>query len=136
MNSASATLWVQDTAYVVRSLTQQMNQETSERGDVNAQPTSGEVRLVLDAVPHDVLLPTWAYTPHLAMPARVVFDALDGLSLPLTLLLEEAYCVGFEEHFESNHHGQASHYYVVSIVARKLVKQGVTYVNHWADPAS
>ncbi len=133
MNSAAATFWVQDTAYTVRSLTQHMHQETTERGLVNAQPTSGELRLVLENLPHDVLLPTWAYTPHMALPARVVFEALDGVSLPLTLVLEEAYCVGYEEHFESNGTGQAAHYYVLSVVARRIIKQGTTYVNNWVE---
>ncbi|RZJ57740.1 MAG: hypothetical protein EOO55_02705 [Hymenobacter sp.] len=133
MNSAEATFWVQETAYVVRSLTQHMHQETNDRGLVNAQPANGELRLVLENLPHDVLLSTWAYTPHLALPARVVFEALDGVSQPLTLTLEEAYCVGFEEHFESNGQGQAAHYYIVSVVARRIIKQGVAYVNQWAD---
>jgi hypothetical protein len=133
MNSAAATFWVQDTDYVVRSLTQHTHQETTERGLVNAQPTSGELRIVLENRPHDVLLPTWAYTPHMALPARVVFEALDGVSLPLTLVLEEAYCVSYEEHFESNGTGEASHYYVLSVVARRLIKQGVTYVNNWVE---
>jgi hypothetical protein len=133
MNSAAATFWVQDTDYTVRSLTQHMHQETTERGLVNAQPTSGELRIVLENRPHDVLLPTWAYTPHMALPARVVFEALDGVSLPLTLVLEEAYCVGYEEHFESNSTSQASHYYVLSVVARRIIKQGVTYVNNWVE---
>jgi hypothetical protein len=133
MNSAAATFWVQDTDYTVRSLTQHMHQETTERGLVNAQPTSGELRIVLDYRPHDVLLPTWAYTPHMALPARVVFEALDSVSLPLTLVLEEAYCVGYEEHFEANGTGEASHYYVLSVVARRIIKQGTTYVNNWVE---
>lgn len=133
MNSAAATFWVQDTDYTVRSLTQHMNQETTDRGLVNAQPTSGELRIVLENRPHDVLLPTWAYTPHMALPARVVFEALDSVSLPLTLVLEEAYCVGYEEHFEPNDAGEAAHYYVLSVVARRIIKQGVTYVNNWVE---
>jgi hypothetical protein len=133
MNSAAATFWVQDTDYTVRSLTQHMNQETTDRGIVNAQPTSGELRIVLENRPHDVLLPTWAYTPHMALPARVVFEALDGVSLPLTLVLEEAYCVGYEEHFEANGMGEAAHYYVLSVVARRIIKQGTTYVNNWIE---
>jgi hypothetical protein len=133
MNSAAATFWVQDTDYTVRNLTQHMHQETTERGLVNAQPTSGELRIVLENRPHDVLLPTWAYTPHMALPARVVFEALDGVSLPLTLVLEEAYCVGYEEHFESNGTGEAAHYYVLSVVARRIIKQGITYSNNWTE---
>jgi hypothetical protein len=55
------------------------------------------------------------------------------VSLPLTLVLEEAYCVGYEEHFESNGTGEAAHYYVLSVVARRIIKQGVTYVNNWVE---
>ena len=132
MNSVEAHLWVQETAYAVRSLTQHMHQTTAQNGYVTSTPSSGELRLVLEVQPRDVLLPTWAYTPHLARPARVVFEALDGISSTLTLVLEEAYCVSYEEHFEAGPDGQqASFYCLISVVARRITKQGVAYVNHW-----
>lgn len=137
MNSAAATFSVQEADYVVRSLTQHMHQPTADNGYVTANPNSGELRLVLDVRPGDVFLPSWAHNPHQALPARVVFAALDGVSMPLTLALEEAYCVSYEEHFEANPHGgeQAAFYCVVSVVARRILKQGVEYVNHWPEAA-
>lgn len=135
MNSASATFWVQETSYPVRSLTQHMHQPTADNGYVTANPSSGELRLALEVRPHDLLLPTWAHSPYLALPARVVFDALDHASLSLTLTLEEAYCVSYEEHFEAYPGGQrASFYCLVNVGARRISKRGVEYVNHW--PAS
>ena len=134
MNSAAATFWVQGNSYAVSSLTQHMHQPTAENGTVTAHPTSGELHLVLDVLPRNATLPAWAYAPHLALPARVVFDALDGLSPALTLRLDEAYCVGYAEHFE--HHpapGQSAFYCVVTLVARRIEKQGVAYVNRWPE---
>ena len=132
MNSASATFWVQDTAYTVRSLTQHMHQETTENGSVTSRPTSSELRMLLDVIPGDVLLPTWAYSPDKALSARVVFDALDSGSSSMTLILEDAYCVSYEEHFEPNQAGgNAALYCVVSVVARRISKRGVEYVNFW-----
>ncbi len=134
MNSSAATFWVQDTGYSVRSLTQHAHQATVDNGTVTARPISGELSLVLDVRPRDLLLPTWAYSPHLALPARVVFDALDGVSTSLTLTLEEAYCVGYEEHFEHTPAaGQPSFYCLVRVVARQLLKQGVAYTNAWPE---
>ena len=132
MNSASATFWVQETAYVVRSLTQHMHQATNSNGYITGNPIIGEMRLVLEVQPRDVLLPTWAYNPAMTLPARVVFDALDAGSMSLTLTLEEAYCVSYEEHYESQPGGKESSFYcVVSVVARRIIKHGVEYVNHW-----
>lgn len=102
MNSTAATFWVQETGYPVRALTQHMHQNTDERGREVSRPVSGELRLVLDVRPHDVLLPTWAYAQHKPLAARVVFAALDGLSNSLTLTLDDAHCVSYEEHFETN----------------------------------
>ena len=135
MNSAAATFWVQYTPYVVQNLTQHMHQETNNRGITTAKPVGGELRLTLDFAPHDTLLASWAYDPHKALLACVVFDALDGLSPSLTLELEEAYCVSFEEHFETQPGGrQSSIYWLVSVVARRFTKRGTDYPNAW--PAS
>ena len=134
MNSAAATFRVQGMRYAVRSLTQHTHQATDANGTAAAHPTSGELRLVLDVVPNDVLLPTWAYSPHRALPATVVFDALDGGSQRLTLVLDEAYCVSYEEHFESGGDGAAL-YCVVSVVARTITKQGIAYTNLWPGAA-
>ena len=134
MNTA-ATFWVQSTSYAVRSLTQHMHQETAADGTATRRPTSGALRLLLDVRPHDVLLPTWAYSPHLALPARVVFRPFGDLAQALTLTLEDAYCVGYEEHFEPGHAGGAPAFYcLVNVVARRIRKQGVDYVNPWPLP--
>ncbi len=132
MNSANAHFWVQETAYVVRSLSHHVYQATGENGYVTSTPVCGELRLALNVRPHDVLLPTWAHNPQLALPAELVFDSLDGVSSPLALTLEEAYCVSYEEHFETNPDGEeASFYCIISVVARVMNKRGVAYVNHW-----
>lgn len=135
MNSAAATFQVQGARYAVRSLTQHTHQDTAANGTATAHPSNGELRLVLDVVPNDVLLPTWAYSPHRPLPATVVFDALDGGSQLLTLVLEDAYCVSYEEHFETTPDATAALYCIVSIVARTITKQGIAYTNPWPGTA-
>ena len=131
MNSAAATFRVQGMSYAVRSLTQHHHQETAVDGTATAHPTSGELRMVFDVVPNDIILASWAYSPHQPLPAMVVFESLDGVSQRLTLELEEAHCVSYEEHFEAGGNGPAAHYCVVSVVARTITKQGSIYTNPW-----
>jgi len=49
----------------------------------------------------------------------------------VTLLLENAFCVSYAEHFEPDADGRVAYFCQISIVAEKIDKQGTMFDNRW-----
>ena len=130
MSSFFATLHVGELVVPVLSCSQHVHQNTSIRGLPNSKVYSGELQLQLGLVP-GMLLPHWAYQPAQALSGSVNFASTDGLSPGLMLVFEEGYCVSYEEHFEPGQTGHPALHCRISIVARRITKQGVAYESGW-----
>lgn len=130
MSSFFATLHVGELVVPVLSCSQHVHQNTSIRGLPNSKVYSGELQLQLGLVP-GMLLPHWAYQPAQALSGSVNFASTDGLSPSLMLVFEEGYCVSYEEHFEPGQAGHPALHCRISIVARRITKQGIAYESGW-----
>ena len=117
----------------VPTCSQHVHQSTSIRGLLSSKVYSGELQLQLGLSP-GILLPHWAYQPDLALNGYVRFAAADGVSPSLMLVFEEGYCVSYEEHFEPGLAGHPALHCRLSIVARRITKQGVAYESAWPAP--
>ena len=135
MSSFFATLHVGELVVPVLTCSQHVHQSTSLRGLPSSKVYSGELQLQLNLVP-GVLLPHWAYQPALALSGYVNFAATDGVSPGLMLLFEEGYCVSYEEHFEPGLAGHPALHCRLSIVARRITKQGIAYESAWPAPGA
>ncbi|HLK97992.1 MAG TPA: type VI secretion system tube protein TssD, partial [Hymenobacter sp.] len=82
-------------------------------------------------VPADTALLAWTRNPTQALPCQVRFNAIDMPIPGLILLLENAFCVSYAEHFEPDADGRVAYYCQISIVAEKIEKQGTTFDNRW-----
>ena len=130
MNSFFATLHVGDLSVPVLTCSQHVHQHTDQRGSPSSRAYAGELQLHL-ALPAGILLPRWAYLPHLALDGYVAFAPLDGVSPSLRLEFEEGYCVSYDEHYEPGVPGQPALHCHVGIVARRITKRGTTFESNW-----
>ena len=131
MNSFFATLHVKDLVVPVLSCSHHVHQPTDTRGKPAGLAYAGELQL---ALPPGILLPQWAYKPHLALDGHVAFAGPEGLSSSLRLAFEEGHCVSYEEHYEPGIPGQPALHCRISIVGRRFIKHGTTYESIWPSP--
>ena len=130
MASFHATLGFQGHEYPISVCAQHMHQAWDQHGRPQSKVTAGELTITMP-VPPDTALLAWARNPLLALPCQVRFSALDTPLAGVTLLLENAFCVSYAEHFEPDADGRVAYFCQISIVAEKIDKQGTMFDNRW-----
>ena len=100
MASFSAEVQVDGLVFRVLHCTYEASQGTDHRGQANTKVRRGPVELLLD-VPDNDLLGAWATAPAKRLAVDIVFRDANGSSALETLHLDAAYCVGYQEYFES-----------------------------------
>lgn len=78
-------------------------------------------------------LAAWAKEPFKAISCSVVFSDLDGIGPSMVLALEDAHCVSYAEHFQTDPTGNVSYFLQLGIAAGRITKQGTEFLNHWGD---
>lgn len=117
--------------YEITICTQHMHQDVDHHGRPQSGVYGGEISITMP-VPPDVHLIGWANNPTSAQPCQIRFSAIDSPLPGMVLVLEEAYCVNYAEHFEPDATGRIAYYVQLSIVAEKIHKQGTTFDNRWS----
>jgi|GEM_PF-2370208 len=117
-------------SYPVDICSQHMQQEVDRWGHVLTQTHPGELHLTLPPPP-DVQLVAWAKNQHEGRTCSVVFREINGASPSLVLTLENAYCVSYAEHFQTDHNGHVSYFCQLSIAASRITKHGTAFTASW-----
>lgn len=104
MASFSADLYVAGQRFAVVQCTYGTDQATDGRGRAVAKVRYGPVQLVLDVPDNDLLL-HWANTPQQQLATDILFRQAAGGGAQETLHMAGAYCVGYQEVFESGDQG-------------------------------
>lgn len=120
-------------SYPIDICSQHMQQDTGPRGRPATRTYAGEVHLTMP-VPRDARLVAWAKEQHQGRTCSIVFRELDGIGASLVLTLENAYCVSYAEHFQTDANGHVSYFCQLSITAGRITKHGTAFTNHW-NPA-
>ena len=120
------------TRYPIDLCTKYMQQDVDPRGRPTTRPYVGELHLTLPP-PADVQLVAWAKEPFKAISGSVVFSDLDGIGPSMVLVLENAYCVIYADHFQPDPTGHVGYFLQLSIAAGRITKQGAEFLNHWGD---
>ncbi|WP_046242381.1 type VI secretion system tube protein TssD [Hymenobacter terrenus] len=105
MGATVAELHVAGHRYPITYATYDVHQATDHHGRTIVKVRHGLVELVLD-VPEDAFLEAWANAPTKHAAAHIVFLDSAGGSPVETVSLAGAYCVRYEEVFETGEHGR------------------------------
>jgi hypothetical protein len=114
--------------YEVLHCVYSFEKKTSKEGQIRSDTLSGNIKVILPALPSSELL-RWAFDKREKINGEIVLD--DGYEESLErIYFEEARCVGFRLHYEP---GDNSHNVVtlLTINARRMIIGNVEYTNTW-----
>ncbi|WP_046244423.1 type VI secretion system tube protein TssD [Hymenobacter terrenus] len=118
--------------YLVDVCTQHMHQDVDPQGRPTTRPYAGEFQLILPPPP-DARLVAWAKDPQQALTCSLVFRDVDGIRPSLVLHLEQAYCVSYAEHFQTDDSGHVAFFVQLSITAARINKHGTEFLSTWGQ---
>ena len=110
----------------------EFSQATSERGRVMAKVRSGLLVLHLD-VPDGNQLLAWAADPLKKLSGSVVFHETDRPVVSEQVQFEDAFCVAYEELFESGAAPQGAYRCTLHVSAARLLLGSLAKDNTWVQ---
>ena len=118
-------------SYPIDICSQHMHQDTDFRGHPSTKTYSGELHITMPPS-RDAALVGWAKEQLKGRTCSVVFRELDGVGASLILTLENAYCMSYAEHFQTDPAtGHISYFCQLSITAGRITKHGTAFTNPW-----
>jgi hypothetical protein len=128
MSSFSARFKFDGKEFEVLSCNYSFNQLTDDKGRPASDVRAGHISLTLSAAEDQKLL-DWMADPDKQGKGSIVFYKIDQASTLKEVKFEEAYCVGFSEHFTANTpDGMTA---TIEITARKISIGDVNYEKQW-----
>jgi len=132
MSSFRCILTLADQDFPVVLCTYEFEQATTERGRATAKVRSGLITLHLDVPDSDQLF-TWATDPHKKLSGSLLFFETNRPIVREKLAFEDAFCVSYDEVFQSGAEPVGAYRCILQISAAKLVLNAAEKDSAWAQ---
>ena len=132
MSSFRCILTLAGQDFPVALCTYEFEQATTDRGRATAKVRSGLITLHLD-VPNDDALLAWATDPHKKLSGNLTFHQTNSPVARETLAFEDAFCVSYNEVFQSGNEPQGAYRCILQISAAKLALNAAAKDSAWAQ---
>ena len=110
----------------------EFEQATTERGRATSKVRSGLITLHLD-VPDGNQLFAWANNPHQKFSGALLFFETNRPIVREKLVFEDAFCVAYDEDFQSGADAQGAYRCILQISAAKLALNETEKESAWAQ---
>lgn len=132
MSSFRCILTLAGQDFPVALCTYEFEQATTDRGRATAKVRSGLITLHLD-VPDDDALLAWATDPHKKLSGSLTFHQTNSPVARETLAFEDAFCVSYNEVFQSGNEPQGAYRCILQISAARLALNAAAKDSAWAQ---
>jgi hypothetical protein len=110
----------------------EFEQATTERGRATAKVRSGLISLSLDVPDGDQLF-AWANDPHKKLSGYLTFYQTNSPIAREILAFEDAFCVSYNEVFQSGAEPQGAYRCLLQVSAARLALNAATKDSAWAQ---
>jgi hypothetical protein len=132
MSSFRCILTLADQDFPVVLCNYEFEQTTTDRGRATAKVRSGLITLHLD-VPDGNQLVAWATDPQRKLSGSVLFFETNRPIVRETLAFEDAFCVSYDEIFQSGDEPAGAYRCILQISATKLTLNAAEKDSAWAQ---
>ena len=132
MSSFRCLLSLADQEFPVVLCTYEFEQATTERGRATAKVRSGLITLHLDVPDGDQLL-AWATDPRKKLSGSLLFFETNRPIVREKLAFEDAFCVSYDEVFQSGAEPQGAYRCMLRISAARLALNAAEKDSAWAQ---